>query len=76
MKALASVTSLAYWQVEVERRADGRPELALWTFDRVARLTLPGEPQLRVSLSHAETWAVALVAVVAAASQRASACAA
>jgi holo-[acyl-carrier protein] synthase len=61
VKALAAERSLAYWQIEVERRADGRPELALWTFDRTTRLTGLGELQLRVSLSHAETWAAALV---------------
>jgi holo-[acyl-carrier protein] synthase len=61
VKALSAITSLAYWQIEVERRADGRPELALWTLDRTAPLTELGELQLRVSLSHAETWAIALV---------------
>lgn len=67
VKALAAISRLAYWQIEVERRADGRPEIALWTLDRTARLTELPELQLRVSLSHVETWAVALVVVVAAA---------
>jgi holo-[acyl-carrier protein] synthase len=63
VKALAVHQILGYWQIEVERRPDGRPELALWTFDRTAPLSELNGLHLRVSLSHAESWAAAFVAV-------------
>ncbi len=62
VKALASHTKLAYWQIEVVRQLNGQPTLALWTFDRLAPLTELCGLDLKVSLSHADQWAVALVA--------------
>jgi holo-[acyl-carrier protein] synthase len=61
VKALGQYMPLAYWQVEVARHTDGKPTLALWTFDRAAPLSELAGLQLCVSLSHADAWAAALV---------------
>jgi holo-[acyl-carrier protein] synthase len=61
VKAVAAYTPLAYWQIEVQHQPDGRPTLALWTFDRMAPLHDLDELELRVSLTHAEVWAAAVV---------------
>lgn len=61
VKAFAARTKLAYWQIEVERHADGRPTIALWTCDRSAPLAVQDNVEWKVSLSHAEAWAAAIV---------------
>jgi holo-[acyl-carrier protein] synthase len=61
VKALADRMKLAYWQIEVVRQPDGRPTLQVWTFDRAAPLAAMHGLDLKVSLSHTEHWAVAVV---------------
>ncbi|MGI9146793.1 MAG: holo-ACP synthase [Chloroflexota bacterium] len=61
VKALATHSQLAYWQIEVERGPDGQPDLALWTYDRSAPLAEMQGLDLKVSLSHADVWAAAMV---------------
>jgi holo-[acyl-carrier protein] synthase len=61
VKAIAAQTQLAYWQIEVEKHADGRPVLTLWTFDRTSKLRDLEHVDLKVSLSHSDTWAAAMV---------------
>lgn len=61
VKAFNQDLQVAYWQVEVERAADGSPRLRVWNADRTDLLELMGAARALVSLSHSAQVATAVV---------------
>jgi holo-[acyl-carrier protein] synthase len=63
VKAISGRYQLAYWQTEVGHESNGRPFLRFWNDDRSAPLECFDEFETRVSLSHADGVAAAVVVI-------------
>jgi len=61
VKAFSQIESLAYWQVEVVRSADGAPALCLWDVERTEPLAWAQDYQTLLSLTHTDSLAAAIV---------------
>ncbi len=63
VKALNGIVPLAYWQIEVIRRNDGEPRLAVWNAERSGPLAELAPFTTFISLSHSQSLAAAAVVV-------------
>jgi holo-[acyl-carrier protein] synthase len=63
VKALSGSVTLAYWQTEVDRGADGAPHLKFWNSERTAALEELRNAEVLVTLSHSQAVAAAVVVV-------------